>query len=139
MNDRALAVALGRPSWLDHDLIRYMQVVIILIGCAFWTMAQLQTEAFNVNTFGRVALLFPAEFWAGWMASSSLMVWLGLIQPKRRWMIAVGAASQTVQYMALGYSAIVTGGEPVIGLHCTALFAPAFMLIFWKAVTGHDT
>lgn len=139
MNERALAVALGRPSWLDHDLIRYMQVVIILIGCAFWIMAQLQAEAFNVDTFGRFALMFPAEAWAGVMSSASLMVWLGLVQPQKRWMVAAGAAVQTVQYLALGFSAIMTGGEEVIGLHCTALFAPAFMLIFWKAVRGDDT
>lgn len=133
MNERALAIALNRQSWLDHDLIRYMQVVIILIGCAFWIMAQLRTEAFNVDTFGAFAVSFPAEFWAGWMASASLMVWTGLIQPQKRWMIAVGAVFQTAQYLALGYSAIMTGGEPVIGLHCTALFAPCFALIAWRA------
>lgn len=135
MNVRALERALSnRASWLDHDLLRYMQVAIIIIGCVFWIMARLQAEAFNVETFGRFALMFPAEAWAGVMASGSLMVWMGLLHPQRRWMIAVGAAIQVVQYMALGLSAIMTGGEEVIGLHCTALFAPAFMLIFWKAV-----
>ena len=140
MNQKALAIALSRKgSWLDHDLIRYGQVVIILIGCAFWIMAQMKEEAFNPDTFGRFALMFPAEFWAGWMASASLMIWLGLMRPQQRWMIAVGAAVQTVQYLSLGFSAIMTGGEPVIGLHCTALFAPAFMLIFWKAVRNDGT
>lgn len=135
MNVRALELALrDRASWLDHDLVRLFQVAIIIIACVFWIMARLQTEAFNAATFGHFALQFPAEAWAGVMASGSLMIWIGLLHPQRRWMIAVGAAIQALQYLALGYSAIMTGGELVIGLHCAALFCPAFILIFFKAV-----
>ena len=134
MNERAIAVALSpRSDWLDHSLIRWAQLIIIVIGCAFWVAARLQTEAFNADVFGHFALRFQAEFWAGWMASSSLMVWIGLMHPQKRWMVAIGAGFQCAQYLALGFSAIVTGGELVIRLHCTLLFAPGFFAIARRA------
>lgn len=138
MNARALARAIKGPTWLEHPVLRHLQVGIILIGCAFWIEARLQADAFSAEVFGNFALLFPAEAWAGVMASASLMVWIGLQDPLKRWMVAVGAAIQTAQYLALGYSAIMTGGEPVIGLHCTVLFAPCFALIFWRAINDPD-
>lgn len=132
------AVAVRRDAWLSHPLLRWMQIGIIAIGCAFWIEARLTAEAFSADIFGHFALMFPAEAWAGVMASASLMVWIGLIDPVKRWMVAVGAAIQTLQYLALGYSAIMTGGEPVIGLHCTVLFAPLFAAMFWRAVNEPD-
>lgn len=135
MNERALAIAFNRKSdWLDHGLIRWAQLIIMGIGCAFWIAARLQTEAFSADVFGHFALRFQAEFWAGWMASSSLLIWIGLMHPQIRWMVAIGAAFQSAQYLALGFSAIVTGGELVIGLHCTLFFAPGFFAIAWRAV-----
>lgn len=140
MNQKALAIAFAPKSdWLDHSLIRWAQLIIIAIGCAFWAMAQAQTEAFNADTFGHYALQFKAEFWAGWMASASLLVWIGLLHPQIRWMIAIGAALQAAQYAALGYSAFFTGGEAVIGLHCLAFFAPGFAAIAWRAIRDPDT
>lgn len=139
MNVRALAKALGRPHWLDHPLIRWMQVAIIIIGCAFWIEARLQANAFSPAVFGQFATRFPAEAWAGIMVTGSLMIWIGLLDPLKRWMIAIGAAIQTLQYLALGYSAIMTSGELVVGIHCTALFVPVFAAVFWRSVRDAHT
>ena len=134
MNMRALAKALGTPHWLDHLLLRWMQIGIIIIGCAFWIEARMKSEAFSKEIYGAFAVQFPAELWAGATVTGSLIIWIGLLDPMKRWIVAVGAAIQTVQYMGLGYSAVMTGGELVIGVHCTVLFAPIFAAIFWRAV-----
>ena len=134
MNVRSVAKALGRPHWLDHPILRWMQVCIVIVGSAFWIEARLQAESFSPDVFGSFAVRFPAEAWAGVMVTASLIIWIGLLDPLKRWMVAVGAALQTAQYLALGYSAIMTGGELVVGIHCTVLFAPIFAAIFWRAV-----
>ena len=138
MNAKSIHIAIARSAWLEHPLLRWFQIGIIIIGLMFWVEARMQAEAFSSEVFGAFALHFPAELWAGAMASASLMIWIGLINPVKRWMVAVGAAIQTVQYLALGYSSIMTGGEMVVGLHCTLLFAPFFAAIFWRAANESD-
>lgn len=134
MNARAIDRVLSqRRDWLDQPVLRWVNFGIVIVGCLFWIEAQLRPEAFSEAIYGRFALIFPAEAWAAVTAGSSALVWLGLVNPVRRWMVAVGAGMQTVQYVALGYSAIMTGGEPVIGIHCTFLFAPLFAATFWRA------
>lgn len=130
---RSLALAF-RQHYLSQPILCQMQVAIIIIGALFWVEARLQGEAFDAGVFGSLAVRFPAEMWAGVMMGASAMCWIGLRHPVRRWMVAIGAALQTVQYLALGYSAIATGGEMVIGLHCTVLFAPIYMVMFWEAL-----
>jgi len=110
------------------------QIAILLIGTLFWIEARTTGGAFSERVFGEFALRFPAEMWAAWMMAGSAIIMLGLKKPERHWMIAFGSILQCLQYLALGYSAIMTGGEMVIGLHCTMYFAPSFMRTFVEAV-----
>lgn len=132
-----LARAMRNHSYLLQPILGQMQISVIFIGALFWIEARLQGEAFSAEVFGRFALQFPAEVWAGIMMGASAFCWIGLRHPVKRWMVAFGAGIQTLQYLALGYSAIATGGEMVIGLHCTTFFAPIYMIMFWEAIR-HD-
>ena len=139
MNARALEREMLRNAeWLDQPFLRWLQLGIIAVGCMFWVEARAVSEAFSADIYGTFAVAFPAEMWAAIMAGASAMIWLGLVNPVRRWMVAVGAIVQTLQYAALGYSAIWTGGEAVIGIHCTALFVPIFALTAWRAAYAAD-
>jgi len=127
-------IHLARRGYLSQPVLSQIQIATIAIGSLFWIEASFQGEAFSAAIFGNLALEFPAEMWAGVMMAASAMCWVGLRHPVKRWMVAVGAGLQTVQYLALGYSAIATGGEMVIGLHCTALFAPIYVRMLWEAL-----
>lgn len=129
-----LALALRRHTYLLQPILQQMQVATILIGALFWIEARLAGEAFDAAVFGAFALQFPAEVWASVMMGASAMCWVGLRHPVRRWMVAVGAGLQTMQYVLLGYSAISTGGEMVIGLHCTTFFAPIYAVMLMEAL-----
>lgn len=129
--------ALRQHTYLHQPILQQMQVAIIFIGSLFWIEARMQGEAFSAAVFGDFAVMFPAEMWAGVMMGASALCWIGLRHPVKRWMVAVGAGLQTLQYLALGYSAIATGGEMVIGLHCTTFFAPIYMVMLWEALR-HD-
>jgi hypothetical protein len=135
---KSLAVALRQKLYLSQPVLSHMQIAIVIIGALFWIEARLQGEAFDANVFGAFAVQFPAEMWAGVMMGASAMCWIGLRDPVRRWMVATGAALQAIQYLALGYSAISTGGEMVIGLHCTVFFAPIYAVMFWEAIRDAD-
>lgn len=132
MNARVIVRALC-PSYLDHPRLMHEQVAIFVVGSLFWIEARLRGQAFSTDVFGEFALQFPAEFWAMLMMASATMVWAGLLNPVKRWMVATGAALQVCNFLALGYSALVTGGEAVIGFWCTIYFAPAFARMFWEA------
>lgn len=133
MNERVIVRAL-RPSYLDHPRLMHEQVAIFVVGSLFWIEARLRGEAFSAKMFGEFALQFPAEFWAFLMMASATMVWAGLQNPVKRWMVAIGSTLQICNFLALGYSALVTGGEAVIGFWCTIYFAPAFARMLWEAV-----
>jgi len=133
MKSQALVYTRFR-GYLGQPVLSHMQLAIIVIGSLFWLEAVLSGEAFSADVFGRFALQFKAEFWAGIMMAASAMCWIGLRHPVKRWMVSVGAGLQCLQYLALGYSAIATGGEVVIGLHCTTFFAPIYFRMFWEAV-----
>lgn len=132
----SLVQTLSRAYYLTQPVLSQMQMAIFAIGSMFWIEATLQGEAFSAQVFGEFALRYPAELWAGTMMAGSAMCWIGLRHPVQWWMIAAGAGVQVVQYLALGFSAIQTGGEIVIGLHCTVFFAPIFARMFWVAVTS---
>ena len=121
-------------GYLGQPVLSHMQVATVGIGMLFWVEAVLRGDAFSADVFGRFALRFQAEFWAGIMMAASALCWIGLRHPVKRWMVAVGAGMQCLQYLALGYSAIATGGEVVIGLHCTTFFAPIYFRMFWEAI-----
>ena len=132
----ALAQALARVYYLTQPVLSHMQLAIFAIGAMFWAEAITSGQAFSAQVFGEFALQFHAEFWAGLMMGGSALCWIGLRHPVKWWMIAIGSGIQTLQYLGLGYSAIATGGETVIGLHCTVFFAPIYARMFWEAVTS---
>lgn len=123
--------------WLQSPFHLFFLLASALIGCLFWVQAILQHEAFNVDTFGRFALQFPAESWAGAMIVGSLLTFAGMMQPPRRWMMVAGSLVNVLQFSGLGYSAILTGGELVVGLYASLMFAPACVITFCAAV-AHD-
>lgn len=121
-------------GYLDQPLASQIQVALVVVGGLFWMQAVTHPEAFDVTMYGRFALMFPAEAWALAMMCPAAMVWVGLRNPVKHWMIAVGAGLQTLQFLALAFSAISTGGEPIIGYFCSILFAPMYFRTFWEAV-----
>ena len=129
-----LAALFRRHGYLLQPTLQQLQLATILIGALFWIEARMQGEAFSAAVFGDFALMFPAEMWASVMTGASAMCWVGLRHPVKRWLVVVGAGLQSVQYLALGYSAISTGGEMVIGLHCTTLFAPIYVVMLMEAL-----
>jgi hypothetical protein len=123
--------------WLESPFLIFFLLTSALIGSLFWVQAALQDGAFNVDTFGRFALQFPAEFWAGSMMVGSLLTFAGLTHPPKRWLMIAGSVVNALQFTGLGYSAIVTGGEVVVGLYASIMFAPASLITLWAAVQ-HD-
>lgn len=109
------------------------EVAFLTIGAVFWTLAKLQDEAFSVGTYGRFALVFPAEFWAGIMMAASMIAIIGLKKPVRRDMVLLGSLLNALQFLGLAYSAIMTGGEPVIGLFASVMFVPLHVWMAWEA------
>lgn len=130
---RTIARAL-RPHYLDQPRLMQEQVAIFVVGSLFWIEARLVDKSFSADIFGHFALQFPAEFWALLMMASSTLVWAGLLNPVKRWMVATGAALQIVNFLGLGYSSLATGGQVVVGFWCTVYFAPAFAHILWEAL-----
>jgi hypothetical protein len=131
---------LARPNdlaarWLASPFLVFFLLSSTMIGCLFWVKAALQAEAFNVDTFGRFALEFPAEFWAGSMIVGSLLTFGGLMHPPKKWAVIAGSIVNAIQFTGLGYSALVTGGEPVVGMYASIMFAPASIMTLWAAVT----
>lgn len=133
MTPRILRRAL-RLDYLSQPVLGHIQLGLFTVGALFWAQAVMQDKAFSANLYGRFALLFPAEMWAVAMMAPAAMVWIGLRHPVKRWMVAVGSAIQIVQFIALGYSAIYTGGEPIIGIFCVVLFAPLYSRILGEAL-----
>ena len=97
-------------------------------------MARLDDHAFNAEMYGAFAMSFHAEFWALAMMCPAAIIWVGLRNPIKRWMVAVGSALQLLQFIALGYSAIATGGQPIIGIFCNGFFAPLFAYMLVEAL-----
>lgn len=130
---------LARPNdmaarWLASPFLVFFLLASTLIGSLFWAQAALRAEAFNVDTFGSFALHFPAEWWAGAMIVGSLLTFGGLMHPPKKWAICLGSVINAVQFTGLGYSALVTGGEPVVGMYASIMFAPASIITLWAAV-----
>ena len=108
--------------------------VNLATGSLFWMMAVNQDQAFSAELYGEFALRFKAEVWALAMMCPSAMIWVGLRHPIKRWMVIIGSALQVLQFLALGYSAWFTGGEPIIGVFCNVLFAPLFAYMLMEAL-----
>lgn len=129
---KAINKALGRDYLSQPELVDD-QWALIFVGSLFWWLASWSPAAFSAELYGDFALMFQAEAWAMAMMAPAAMVLLGLQDPVKRWMVAVGAALQVIQFGALGYSAIFTGGEPIIGVFCWVFFARKYARMVWSA------
>lgn len=133
MNARAVRKALGIDH-LSQPVLSYAQIMLVAIGAGFWALATHQAAPFDVDTFGAFALEYPAEVWALAMMGPAALTWVGLRDPVKRWMVALGAGLQFVNFCALGYSFIFTGGNIVMGMFAWAFFALGHAYIFGAAV-----
>lgn len=133
MNVKVVRKAL-RQDALSQPLIHYAQILLVLIGGVFWFMAHKQVQAFSVELYGQFALRFKAETWAMAMMGPAAIVWIGLRDPIKRWMVIVGSSLQVVQFCTLGYSAWFTGGEPIIGVYAVVFFASFYAYILGAAL-----
>lgn len=133
MNARAIRKALGTDH-LSQFILPWTQVSMFIIGAVFWVMATTQGAPFDAETFGYFALEYPAEAWAMAMMGPAALTWVGLRNPVKHWMVAIGAGLQFLNFCALGYSFLLTGGQPVMGLFAIIFFAPLHAYIFGAAV-----
>jgi len=133
MNAKVLRRAL-KIDYLSQPVLGHIQLGLFTVGALFWIQATIQEKAFSEALYGSFALTFSAESWAIAMMAPAAMVWIGLRHPVKRWMVAVGSMMQIVQFVALGYSALYTGGEPIIGIFCIVLFAPLYSRILGEAL-----
>lgn len=133
MNARAVRKALGTDH-LSQFILPWTQVSMFIIGAVFWAMATTQAAPFDAETFGYFALEYPAEAWAMAMMGPAALTWVGLRNPVKHWMVAIGAGLQFLNFCALGYSFLLTGGQPVMGLFAIIFFAPLHAYIFGAAV-----
>lgn len=133
INAKAIDKALGR-DWLSQPELKNEQWALILVGALFWWQAAWSDSAFSEGLYGHLALRLQAEVWAMAMMAPAALVLIGLQDPVKRWMVAVGAALQVIQFGTLGYSAIFTGGEPIIGIFCLLFFGRKYVRMMWSAL-----
>ena len=133
MNARAVRKALGTDH-LSQPVLGFAQIALVAIGAMFWMMASLQAAPFDVKTYGEFALKFRAEAWALAMMGPAALTWIGLRDPVKRWMVAIGAGLQMLNFCALGYSMLFTGGQPMMGIFALIIFAPLHAYILGAAV-----
>lgn len=133
MNARTVRRAL-RADHLSQFILPWTQVSMFIVGAVFWVMATTQGAPFDAETFGYFALEYPAEAWAMAMMGPAALTWVGLRNPVKHWMVAIGAGLQFLNFCALGYSFLWTGGQPVMGLFAIIFFAPLHAYIFGAAV-----
>lgn len=137
MNEKSIAAALEsirHRDWLDQPALSFVQICVFAVGSLFWLEAYHRPDAFDTAVFGEFAVRFPAEMWAGAMMGAAAIVWIGLQDPVKRWMVAIGATVQAIQFSLLAYSAIATGGEDIIGYWASVLFAPLYARIALEAM-----
>lgn len=133
MNERAVRRAL-RVDHLSQPVLGFFQIGLVVVGVFFWIMASLQAAPFDVKTYGEFALTFRAEAWALAMMGPAALTWIGLRAPVKRWMVAIGAGMQMMNFCALGYSMLFTGGQPMMGILALVIFAPLHAYILGAAV-----
>ena len=109
-----------------RPLLVASNIALFVIGALFMADAVTGAEGFKESTWGSFALSFPAEMWAGIMMSGCAMCLIGLIHPVRWWMVTLGGVVQCLNFIALAYSAIVTGGEYAVGVYASFYFAPFY-------------
>lgn len=132
MNAKAVRRAL-RADHLSQPVLGFFQIGLVVVGVFFWVMASLQAAPFDVKTYGEFALNFRAEAWALAMMGPAALTWIGLRDPVKRWMVAIGSGLQMLNFCALGYSMLFTGGQPMMGIFALVIFAPLHAYILGAA------
>lgn len=120
------------------DRYRYMWMMIegglLAIAILFWVSVGMGVSAFSPDTWGAWACEYPARAWAATMGASAALTITGLMRPITSGRVAFGAFVQAVQFMALAYSATFTGGQFVIGVYSSVLFAPLHLVLMVQAL-----
>lgn len=111
-----------------------MEMALFAIGLLFWLDTQTGGDNFSPETYGAWACSLPAEMWAGVMLAGGVLCVSGLMHPVTRWRIVVGALVHVVQFTALSFSAILTGGQFVIAIFPLLFFVPLHIILAWEAV-----
>ena len=132
MNEQVAYDLTHKLDWLSQPVLQWLNIGLFLVGSGFWIEAHLNDQAFSAAIYGDFALRFQAEVWAGVMMMGSALTFIGLVRPVHRWKVVVGSVMLLLNFMGLAYSAIWTGGEMVIGLFCSVLFAPLFLKLAFE-------
>lgn len=130
MNTVAATIRARLGKLSDTELSCWLLVVV---GSCFWVSATFRAEAFSAAVYGDLALRFSAEMWAALMVLPAAMILIGLRDPVKHWMVLAGALVHVMQFGAIGYSAVFTGGEPIIGAFAYLYFLPRFGRIALEA------
>jgi hypothetical protein len=120
-------------DWLSQPVLLWINVALFVVASGFWIEAHFINLAFSPEIYGTFATALPSQAWAGTMAIAAVITFTGLVQPIHRRKVAIGACIHSAQFTALAYSAIMTGGELVIGLFASVVFAPMFLKLAYEA------
>lgn len=128
-------LALGCDS-LDRYRHLWMMIEggLLSIAILFWVSVGLGVSAFSPETWGEWACQYPAKMWAAIMGAGAALTITGLMRPITSRRVALGASLQAVQFLALAYSATFTGGQFVIGVYSSVLFAPLHIVLAVQAL-----
>ena len=115
-----------RPMWV------FFQMAVFSIGLLSWMAGGVGVNSFSPETWGAWACQFPAAAWAGTQMSAAALTMGGLFRPVSRWKVIIGASVQALQFGALAYSAVFTGGQFVISVWPILFLVPAHLTLAWQ-------
>lgn len=121
------ALTVLRPAWVAFE------AALLIVGLLFWATLSMGVSAFSPETWGEWACILPAKLWAAVQIIASLTIIYGLLEPPKWRLITAGAIIHAVQYQALALSAVLSGGQVVIGVYPSFLFVPAHILLAVEA------
>ena len=117
-----------RPAWM------LIELAILLIGVFTWIADGFGVDSFSPATWGEFAVQYDVRVWAAIQIGAATLIISGLMRPVTRRRVAFGASVQAIQFGAIAYSAMFTGGQFVIGVWPTLFIVPFHCVLFWEAV-----
>jgi hypothetical protein len=137
---RKIEALIGRHSLARYaPLLQLIYGLKFIIGAFFWIDAMQGAKAFSPEVWGAFAYSYPAWMWAGILMLCSGATLVGLIEPIHRRLVFVGSGAMIVNYIAITYSAFLTGGDPAVGLYASVLLLPLSIVVFAGAVSEWKT
>lgn len=115
-----------------------VQVMLCIISLAFYYSTFFPQPLMRAETWGTLAYELPARWWAAYGVVAAALTWAGLRIPVRNWMVTAGAVMQCAQYVVLSWSAVFTGGEPVVGIYVYLFFLPLHLWILIETWHGRS-